>query len=267
MPRNNERPKLVLVDRPSIHPVLLLETPLAHSRAHAKRKRRGGGCLPFTEKEKEKEKEKENGEKKEREKERKKRKEKRKKGKGESSRKRLKHNRRRHEPRCPFLVLCVHKCARLSREEKKKKGGAKKEIRERRRRKRGEGEKESERVREKKKGKNTNTHVHKYTYIFIYIHGELVTPGSPRPGLDNRDVFRAKNRPGTRVSPRSLALWLRLVGWLGCVRARAGHAEVNGALPRFFGPENVAAWVSAWIPRSMHSWLGGTVTFNRHVNR
>lgn len=151
--------------------------------------------------------------------------------------------------------------AQVCESREKKKGGAKKEIRERRRRKREGGEKESEREKKRKK------YTYRHTRIYIYIYGELVTPGSPRPGLDNRDVFRAKNRPGTRVSPRSLALWLRLVGWLGCVRARAGHAEVNGALPRFFGPENVAAWVSAWIPRSMHSWLGGTVTFNRHVNR
>lgn len=179
-------------------------------------------------------------------------KKKKKEGKGESSRKRLEDRRRSEAVR-----------AQVCESREKKKGGAKKEIRERRRRKREGGEKESEREKKRKK----YTYRHTRIYIYIYIYGELVTPGSPRPGLDNRDVFRAKNRPGTRVSPRSLALWLRLVGWLGCVRARAGHAEVNGALPRFFGPENVAAWVSAWIPRSMHSWLGGTVTFNRHVNR
>lgn len=52
-------------------------------------------------------------------------------------------------------------------------------------------------------------------------NGELVTPGSPRLGLDNRDVFRAKNRPGTRVSALACTLaGSRLVESIGCWLAR-----------------------------------------------
>lgn len=141
---------------------------------------------------------------------------KKKKGKGESSRKRLEDL---PPARCvDSRPVRAQVCAALPSREKRKKGAR------RRRSESGEGERGGvgrKRVRERKKGKNIHTNARTCIYIYIYIYGELVTPGSPRPGLDNRDVFRAKNRPGTRVSPRSLALWLRLVGWLGCVRARA----------------------------------------------
>ena len=72
-------------------------------------------------------------------------------------------------------------------------------------------------------------------------NGELVTPGSPRPGLDNRDVFRAKNRPGTRVS-RALVRSLALVGCVcafslwqrRCSRPRGSERRS----PAIFRPRN-----------------------------
>lgn len=83
-------------------------------------------------------------------------------------------------------------------------------------------------------------------------NGQPVTPRSARPGLDNRDVSRAKNRPGTPgpvrlQSSSAFALESRGHAWAGeraserAAAAAAGHAEVNGcsARERFFGPENV----------------------------
>lgn len=79
-------------------------------------------------------------------------------------------------------------------------------------------------------------------------NGQPVTPRSTKPGLDNRDVFRAKNRPGTpgrsdcsrRRRRRRVHSSRRRAHSAENERvaATAGHAEVNGGA-RFFGPESV----------------------------
>jgi len=96
-----------------------------------------------------------------------------------------------------------------------------------------------------------------------------VTPRLARPVLDNRDVSRAKNRPGT-PGPRPIRLQSssaldsfalesrgharvraseRVSEW----RGRARGSERLRCARAIFRPRKRSAWVSAWIPRSFEA--------------